>query len=271
MSSGLPASSLPVSIQDSSVSAAKSALAVLRGAPGGTAHVEWATNTFDETFTSLKLCEDFLKNLVNSLADDGQEEDSSAVAVALHYPDSGTAAYVRHSWEWDTVRGASPDTVFSLDQPFPSSLGEVEKAGPFVHVMVCPKASESEAFEAAVEAASCDPDSLGCLVLNPNLIDMGVTGLGYSSRLYQERVMDRFIPAYFLRTYQDGAVVYEGAGKAWTLWKEDDDEEGGFRMLEILEGRTPDAEVQMLLMEGEAEEEGFIGSLAGFINGMMRL
>jgi len=68
------------------------------------------------------------------------------------------------------------------------------------------------------------------ILVNPNLIDMGVTGLGLSGRMYTERVMAGVRQAYYLKTYPTSAVVYE-YGTGHSLWREAD-VDGGYELVD---------------------------------------
>ena len=80
--------------------------------------------------------------------------------------------------------------------------------------------------------ASMGGSCTGVVLINPVLVDMGVTGFGLSGRMFLDRVIKPLTQTYYLKTYYNGAVTYAlGGGDApgYTVWKEDAEAEGGYR------------------------------------------
>lgn len=63
-------------------------------------------------------------------------------------------------------------------------------------VIVAPRASEVDKLQVTVQAA----ESLPVIVVCPDLVDMGVTGLSLNARQLRERLISTFEEAYLLRT-----------------------------------------------------------------------
>mmetsp|Transcript_23135 Transcript_23135/g.92500 ORF Transcript_23135/g.92500 Transcript_23135/m.92500 type:complete len:101 (+) Transcript_23135:743-1045(+) len=66
------------------------------------------------------------------------------------------------------------------------------------------------------------------IIFNPDLVDMGVTGMSLTARDLRERVLKPFETVFYLKTLPWGAV-YRCYPSKWTVWKEDAEAEGGFR------------------------------------------
>ena len=113
------------------------------------------------------------------------------------------------------------------------------------------------------------PTKKKAILINPNLIDMGVTGLGLSGRMYTLRVMSSVRQAYYLKTYPTSAVVFE-QGSGYSLWREAE-VEGGYELVDTTLQQWTDDDVETEL-EGEDQGSGNVFEGIGkFIEGMMSL
>jgi hypothetical protein len=105
-----------------------------------------------------------------------------------------------------------------------------------VILFCCPRASEAEYVERILyETESNRGDGLlMSIMLNPLLVDMGVTGFGMAGRRLRERLIDGLVPAYYLRTLPWGALTRVWP-RLFTVWKEDEAVEGGYSMIQAMD------------------------------------
>jgi Domain of unknown function (DUF1995) len=122
-------------------------------------------------------------------------------------------------------------------------------------VIVAPCDSEVEDLERAVEQAAERP----VLCVNPDLINMGLTGLGLNARRLRERVIDKFVTTYFLKVYPWG-VILRAYPTDWGLWVDDTSSASGFRLIASLDHRPSSEEVDDAL---DADAELSEGSQSG--------
>ena len=191
----------------------------------------------------------------------------------VYLPDEGNAALARRDWLDETNPKVPPCVEFSSCSGV--QLADISKDS--LVFFFCPKASEAEAVERLLEAAeeSCVNLQMTCLV-NPNLVDMGVTGFGMAGRLLRERLIDRLVCTYYLRTLAWGALTRKWPQK-YSVWQEDEAADGGYRLLQALDSlpSNPDVEdIYDLANSGNANGEGggnVLSQLGDFMQGMMRL
>ena len=145
----------------------------------------------------------------------------------------------------------------------------------------CPRASDSDAVELILsrteDVAIEKQQSLLTVFVNPILVDMGVTGFGLAGRRLRERLIDGLTGVYYLRTLSWGALTRQWPA-AYTLWQEDADAEGGYKLLANLNNRLPsNPEVEDIydnaneLGERQSSGGGILDQIGDFVNGMMRL
>ncbi|KAL7462263.1 hypothetical protein ACHAXS_002648 [Conticribra weissflogii] len=190
--------------------------------------------------------------------------------IRIYFPDEGSAALARRDWKSEV-----PACVDF------SSCGGVQVANvsrDSVLVFFCPRASEAEFVEDILyKTEENRGDELMLTVMvNPLLVDMGVTGFGMAGRRLRERLIDGLIPAYYLRTLAWGALT-----RVWpqlfTVWQEDVNSEGGYRMIKAMDRLPSNPEVEDIydIENGDKKEpgEGFglLNALGDFVNGMTRL
>ena len=202
----------------------------------------------------------------------------------IYFPDEGSAALARRDWT-DQV---PPCVSFS-------SCGGVRREDISKDRLVfffCPKASEAESVEqilAQHETAAMEGDAneegaeernedyqlqMTCFI-NPNLVDMGVTGFGMAGRLLRERLIEPLEYTYYLRTLQWGALtrIYP---LAFSVWQEDADASGGYRLIKTLDRLPSNPEVEDIYdiengLMNERQSGGMLDQLGDFMQGMMRL
>uniref|UniRef100_A0A7S2PCV2 DUF1995 domain-containing protein n=1 Tax=Leptocylindrus danicus TaxID=163516 RepID=A0A7S2PCV2_9STRA len=191
----------------------------------------------------------------------------------VYFPDEGSAALARRDWKINTVEALVPPCV-SL-----SSVGGVQAhdtTRDVVNLFFCPKASEAEFVEDILYKTEAGGNIVLSVFLNPNLVDMGVTGFGMAGRMLRERLLDDLAVSYYLRTLQWGALT-----RAWpsdfSVWQEDENSDGGYRLIKSLDNLPSNPEVEDIydiengLMNAPKDGPGFLNALGDFVNGMTRL
>eukprot|EP00977_Amphora_coffeiformis_P015803 scaffold4740_cov165-Amphora_coffeaeformis.AAC.1 len=187
----------------------------------------------------------------------------------VYFPDEGNAALARRDWLNPESPRVPPCVVFS-------SCGGVrvdDVKNDRLVFFFCPKASEAEDVEKALQETEEKATDLQmtCFV-NPNLVDMGVTGFGMAGRMLRERLIDTLQYTYYLRTLQWGALT-----RLWpysySLWQEDVNADGGYNLIKMLDRLPSNPEVEDIKNEDNQERQsgGFLDQLGDFVNGMMRL
>jgi hypothetical protein len=184
-----------------------------------------------------------LQTIANGGSDTSQTSASSTSSssawtgpkVRIYFPDEGSAALARRDWSITTQK-VPPCVEFGSvggQQPSPAIT-----ANDVIIIFVCPRASESDDVERILYNTERTRGSelLMSIMINPLLVDMGVTGFGMAGRRLRERLIDGLIPAYYLRTLSWGAIT-----RVWpqlfTVWKEDDENiiDGGYSMLQAMD------------------------------------
>uniref|UniRef100_A0A7R9WRK6 DUF1995 domain-containing protein n=1 Tax=Craspedostauros australis TaxID=1486917 RepID=A0A7R9WRK6_9STRA len=195
--------------------------------------------------------------------------------VRVYFPDEGSAALARRDWG----STGSPD-----DAPLPPCVQFASCGGVQMHdikkdmliLFFCPKASEAEYVEQLLLKTETESDDLKLAVfVNPNLVDMGVTGFGMAGRMLRERLIDGLVNTYYLRTLQWGALTREWP-KPFSVWQEDDDAPGGYKLIQNLDMLPSNPEVEDIYdiangLRDENKNGGFLDQFGDFVNGMMRL
>ena len=195
----------------------------------------------------------------------------------IYFPDEGSAALARR--DWTQVSPETNEPLVPSCVQF-SSVGGVQLDDISKDVLIfffCPKASESDFVEEILYKSeeSCSNLALTIFV-NPLLVDMGVTGFGMAGRMLRERLIDPLVNVYYLRTLQWGALT-----RCWprdfTVWQEDENSEGGYRMIKSLDRWPSNPEVEDIYdiengnMREPKEGLGFLNALGDFVNGMTQL
>eukprot|EP00591_Stephanopyxis_turris_P013378 CAMPEP_0195520910 /NCGR_PEP_ID=MMETSP0794_2-20130614/17615_1 /TAXON_ID=515487 /ORGANISM="Stephanopyxis turris, Strain CCMP 815" /LENGTH=401 /DNA_ID=CAMNT_0040650353 /DNA_START=108 /DNA_END=1313 /DNA_ORIENTATION=- len=192
--------------------------------------------------------------------------------LRIYFPDEGNAALANRDWKGANAQ-VPPCVEFS-------SLGGVQTAdtsNDSIIIFFCPRASEAQFVEDTLYKAEDENPNLALTVfVNPILVDMGVTGFGMAGRMLRERLLDGLVQTYYLRTLQWGALARTWP-RLFTVWQEDENEEGGYRLIKTLERQPSNPEVEDIydiengLMNEQKDGFGFLNALGDFVNGMTKL
>lgn len=200
--------------------------------------------------------------------------------VRIYFPDEGSSALARRDW---ICASRNPDEDIIPPCVEFSSCGGVQLEDTSQDVVIiyfCPRASESEFVEATVKKMETElADQLLLTVfVNPVLVDMTITGFGMAGRRLRERLIDPLMPTYYLRTLSWGALTRVWP-RQFTVWQEDTDREGGYRMIKSMDRLPSNPEVEDIydyengLSNDPEASKGFglLNAIADFANGMMKL
>ena len=218
-----------------------------------------------------------ISELQQIIADEGVDPSKpwEGPLFRVYFPDEGSAALARRDWKIGTPEALVPPCV-SL-----SSLGGVQlqdTSRDIVNMFFCPKASEAEFAEEILYAGEASGNIVLSIFLNPNLVDMGVTGFGMAGRLLRERLLDDLTVAYYLRTLSWGALT-----RAWprqfTVWQENADSETGYELIKAQDYLPSNPEVEDIYdiangnMNDPENAKGFglLDAIGSFVEGMTRL
>jgi hypothetical protein len=216
------------------------------------------------------------EELIQIIQNRGRREDYvwTGPTARVYFPDEGNAALARRDWSNQVppcVQFASCNGVQRHDVQNDS-----------VVFFYCPRASDSEGVEAILERHESYSTNLRLTVfINPNLVDMGVTGFGLAGRMLRERLIDPLQCTYYLRTLPWGALTRQWPS-LYSVWQEDEAATGGYRLIQTLDRLPSNPEVEDLYdrvnggrsANGVGEGSGVpsvLNQLGDFINGMMRL
>ena len=214
--------------------------------------------------------EEELMQIIANQGFDPTTDSWDGAKLRIYFPDEGSAALARRDWKSEV-----PSCVEF------SACGGVQVADTSKDAVIlffCPRASEAEFVEEILykmEEQRGDELMLTVMV-NPLLVDMGVTGFGMAGRRLRERLIDGLIPAYYLRTLQWGALT-----RVWpqlfTVWQEDANDSTGYRMIKAMDRLPSNPEVEDIYdiengdMNAPSEGLGLLNALGDFVNGMTRL
>lgn len=181
------------------------------------------------------------------------------------FPDTGAAALARRDW------GEVPFKVTDIG----TSRSPVEtriEADDEAFLVVSPSAVEV----AQVEELSNLAESRPCLLLNPQMEDLKIVGIGYAARQVRERFLNKIESCYYLQALEGMAILRTYPG-LWQVWLDTDD---GYKMIaEVPEKPAGEAlEAIVLKATGGSDKNeipptkkpGFLSTLQTFLNALSR-
>jgi len=223
---------------------------------------------------------------------DGGDEYEGPI-VRVYFPDEGNAALARRDWTGGNGVDLPSCVRFDACGGIRSLSGDYSRD--VLVFFFCPKASESETVEEILrktetarttENAEFGNGKLLTVFVNPQLVDMGVTGFGMAGRMLRERLLDGLENTYYLRTLTWGALTRSWP-TAFTLWEEDETapDGGGYVLMRTLPYLPSNPEVEDIydaVSEGKIQIDEFgnqinrkppsaLDKFGDFVNGMMRL
>ena len=189
----------------------------------------------------------------------------------IYFPDEGSAALARRDWE------IGVDVPVCCEFASTGGVRAHDVSKDELVFFFCPQASEAQNVEELAyemeQQQQLNNKKLLLVFVNPNLVDMGVTGFGMAGRMLRERLIDPLVQTYYLRTLAWGALTRQWPN-AFAVWQEDEDAVGGYRLISTLDRLPSNPEVEDIYDLENSGGEGsqdLLGSIGDFVNGMMRL
>lgn len=219
------------------------------------------------------------EELVKIIAANGRDKDFKweGPKARVYFPDEGNAALARRDWLGNGPKPGAAKVPSCVEF---SSCGGVQTVNDVSKDMLvfffCPKASESDSVEKILQRSETESTCLKLTVfVNPNLVDMGVTGFGMAGRMLRERLIDPLQTTYYLRTLAWGALTRQYP-ESFSVWQEDEGADGGYRLIKTMDRLPSNPEVEDIYdIENGAKNErssgGFLDQLGDFVQGMTRL
>jgi len=214
------------------------------------------------------------EELISIISRGGRATDEKwkGPVARVYFPDEGSAALARRDWLGTDAK--VPNCVQFSACGGVQSLTNV--SNDMIVFFFCPRAAESDSVEEILERSEAEASKLRLIVfVNPNLVDMGVTGFGMAGRMLRERLIDRLTSTYYLRTLSWGALTRRFP-QDFSVWQEDENAPGGYRLIKTLNALPSNPEVEDIFdIENGLKEErrggGLLDQLGDFVNGMTRL
>jgi len=134
------------------------------------------------------------------------------VQPKVFFPDTGAAALARRDWG---------DVPFKIDDVGTSRTPVERKIKPEdeAFLLVAPSAVEVAQVEKMSNLAGDRP----FVLLNPQMEDVNIVGIGYAGRKLRDRFLSTIESCYYLRPVE-GAAVLRSYPSLWQVWLETDDE-----------------------------------------------
>jgi hypothetical protein len=191
--------------------------------------------------------------------------DELGIVPKVFFADTGAAALARR--DWGTV-GFKIDDVGTSRSPVEQKI-QPEDEG---FLLVAPSSVEVAQVEKLSNAAGDRP----FILLNPQLEDVSVVGIGYAARQLRDRFLGTIETCYYLRPLE-GAAVLRSYPSLWQVWLETGDE---YQLVAEETQRPAGEALEQLLAKvsntdatGEAsalKKTGFLTNLQRFLNALTR-
>ncbi len=157
----------------------------------------------------------------------------------VFFPDAGAAALARRDWNNPdfTIRGLG-ELVDPIDDDDD------------MYLVVNPSSVEVGTVESLCTAALDRP----VILLNPQMEDVAIVGIGYAARQLRDRFLSQIETCYYVRPV-DGGAVYRCYPGPWQIWKETAPDE--YELLQDLSTRPSGEDIDRILYgEGSTPVEG---------------
>lgn len=138
------------------------------------------------------------------------EEYGSGLKV--FFPDAGAAALARRDWGETVYRVSDIGTSRS---PVETRIKPEDEA----FLIVSPSAIEVAQVEKLCNLAGDRP----CLLLNPQMEDVSIVGIGYTARQLRDRFLSTLESCYYLKPLA-GAAIRRSYPGSWEVWLETEEE-----------------------------------------------
>jgi hypothetical protein len=161
----------------------------------------------------------------------------------VYFPDAGAAALAKRDW-------GNPD--FSI-RGINEAKGRIEPDDDAFLII------EPSAVEVTEVEAFCN-EAMGksVVMLNPQLEDIAIVGIGYTARQLRERFVSTLESGYYLKPL-DGATLLRCYPGPWQVWAETSDDD--YELMAEFPSK-PSGEAIAKLFEGEGDEANPDGALS---------
>ena len=173
----------------------------------------------------------------------------------VYFPDAGSAALARRDW------GEKPYAIRGIND-MKAEMQPDEQAFLFVQ----PSSVEVLDVEKLCQEAMDRP----VVMLNPNLEDVAIIGIGYAGRQLRDRFLSTFESCYYLRPIE-GAAVFRAYPGLWQVWQEKE----GIYELVAEETQRPAGEALDRILMGAGDtvavqppRRGLLSSLQQFLRAL---
>jgi Domain of unknown function (DUF1995) len=122
----------------------------------------------------------------------------------VYFPDAGAAALAKRDW-------GNPDFSIRGLQEIKDQMAPEDEA----FLVVNPSSVEVLEVEKLCEAALDRP----VVLLNPQMEDIAIVGIGYTARQIRERFLSTLNSCYYFRPFE-GAAVFRCYPQPWQIWRE---------------------------------------------------
>ncbi|MBW4661634.1 MAG: DUF1995 family protein [Drouetiella hepatica Uher 2000/2452] len=173
----------------------------------------------------------------------------------VYFPDAGSAALARRDW------GEKPYAIRGIND-MKAEMQPDEQAFLFVQ----PSSVEVLEVEKLCQEAMDRP----VVMLNPNLEDVAIIGIGYAGRQLRDRFLSTFESCYYLRPIE-GAAVFRAYPGLWQVWQE---KEGTYELIAEETQRPAGEALDRILMgagnptEAQPPRRGLLSSLQQFLRAL---
>lgn len=181
------------------------------------------------------------------------------------FPDTGAAALARRDW------GEIPFKVSDIGtsrSPIETKIQPEDEA----FLIVSPSAVEVNQVEKLCNLADGRP----CVLLNPQLEDLKVVGIGYAARQLRERFLSTLESCYYLQPLEGAALLRSYPG-LWQVWRETEDD---YQLITEEPSKPVGDALEQILATGTSDGDtveatptrkpGFLSTLQSFLNALSR-
>jgi len=181
--------------------------------------------------------------------------------LRVFFADAGAAALAKRDWSQNRELPFDPRGVKERQ----SEIRPEDQA----FVIVAPTSSEVE----RVEAMSHEVGDRPFILLNPQLQDIAVVGIGYAGRQLRKRFLNTFEICYSLKPLENGAV-FRAYPSGWTVWLEK--AEGKYEMIAEEAQKPLGEDLERIFaqathpanQQGAAAKQGPLASLQRFLRAL---
>lgn len=173
----------------------------------------------------------------------------------IFFPDAGAAALARR--DWGKISAKITD-VGTGKLPVQQQILPEDRA----FLCVAPSAVEVAQVEKMCEEAGDRP----FVMLNPQLEDVAIVGIGYAARKVRDRFLSTIESCYYLRPLE-GAALFRCYPDPWQVWLETEDD---YQLLTELPKKPVGEELEQVLTQTNQPDGSPTVSQVGFLTSLQR-